>query len=239
MNQLYLLLQIRDADDPMRQHEVDCFQRVLELPEQRLGTFDLLSGPLPESWIKSAAMILIGGSGKYSAAGDGEWLDTALDSLREVHASGTPTFASCWGAQAMARAMGGTVEHLPEQAEVGSFKIQTTEAGRNDELFHLCGDEFIGQLGHEDFVTELPPGTTQLAKTEKAVQAYRFDGLPIFCTQFHPELTKADLPHRFAAYPEYVELATGMPYDELVASLCESPVAAQLLLQFHEQFVKT
>ena len=238
MSDVILLLQVRDADDPMRQHEVECFRRVLSLDPAQLGTFDLLSGPLPESWITAAQMILLGGSGNYSAVGHEAWLDVALDSLRLVHTSGTPTFASCWGFQALARAMGGTVQHMPERAEVGTLPIHLTDAAVADEVFGSTPNPFAGQLGHEDFVTELPPGTTELARTERSVQAFRFDGLPVYCTQFHPELNRADLEQRLAAYPEYVELTTGQSYSAAIAALQETPDAAELLRRFYQTYVR-
>ena len=35
--------------------------------------------------LKEADMILLGGSGHYSAAGEGVWLERALDAMREIH----------------------------------------------------------------------------------------------------------------------------------------------------------
>ncbi|HBL46234.1 MAG TPA: aminotransferase, partial [Planctomycetaceae bacterium] len=103
----YLLLQVRNADDPMLKQEVSCFAEILEVDESQVAVFDLLGGSLQENDLLETDIVLVGGSGHYSAAGEGDWLDVALDSLRLVHDSRKPTFASCWGFQAMARAMGG------------------------------------------------------------------------------------------------------------------------------------
>ena len=35
----------------------------------------------------------------------GPWLPAALDAMVALHETGKPTFASCWGFQAMARAL--------------------------------------------------------------------------------------------------------------------------------------
>ena len=80
-------------------------------------------------------MLLLGGSGHYSAAGEGEWLERALDLMREIHRLAKPTFASCWGFQAMARAMGGRCVHDLPNAEVGTIEVELTAAGREDPLF--------------------------------------------------------------------------------------------------------
>ena len=67
-----------------------------------------------------------------------------------------PAFASCWGFQALARALGGEVVTDLVRAEVGTFEIQLTAAGRSDPLFGPLGERFLAQLGHQDVVTRLP-----------------------------------------------------------------------------------
>src|SRR5688572_32098818 len=107
----FLLLQARDADDPMRAHEVGVFGRALGLPAERIDTLDLLAEPVTAERLDAADILLIGGSGMYSACGDEPWLHRALVGLRLVYESRRPLFASCWGFQALARALGGRVVH--------------------------------------------------------------------------------------------------------------------------------
>jgi GMP synthase (glutamine-hydrolysing) len=178
-------------------------------------------------------IVLLGGSGHYSAASNEAWLAPALEAMRELHALGKPTFASCWGFQAMARALGGTVVNDRSRAEVGTHRLRLTPAGLADPVFGPLGATFAAQMGHEDHVVELPPGATLLAVSERGVfQAYRLDDAPIYCTQFHPELRAGDLLRRLEAYPEYVELLAGVGYDEFARSLTETPEAEQLLGRF-------
>jgi GMP synthase (glutamine-hydrolysing) len=64
----YLLLQVRDPDDPMREHEVGCFVRVLRCPPSHVAVFDLLAGwPKPRD-LARCDIVLLGGSGDYSVA---------------------------------------------------------------------------------------------------------------------------------------------------------------------------
>lgn len=231
----YTLLQVRNADDPMRQNEVDAFARVLQTPRQKIRVFDLLAPTPIEAIFDVTDVFLLGGSGHYSVAGSGAWLDRALQTLRAVYDSGRPTFASCWGFQAMARAMGGAVVNDLPRAEVGTHKLFLTEAGRNDPVFRVLGDSFSAQMGHEDRVVRLPPGATLLASSELVEnQAYRFDERPIYCTQFHSELNCSDLLARVEAYPHYVERIAGVPHDEFCRSICETPETEKLLRRFVE-----
>src|SRR5262245_24116238 len=103
----YLLLQTRNADDGMRAQEVRCFAQALKCDISAIDVFDLLAASPTVDRLKQAQVILLGGSGHYSAAGEGAWLERALDAMCEIHQLARPTFASCWGFQAMARAMGG------------------------------------------------------------------------------------------------------------------------------------
>lgn len=229
----YLLLQIRNPDDPMRLHEVECFSRALQASPGQIEVVDLLTERPSDIHFHKRDVVLLGGSGHYSAAGAGEWLDRALEVLREVHERRQPTFASCWGFQAMARAMGGHVVHDPLLAEVGTHQLRLTTAGRDDPVFGPLGDVFHGQMGHEDCVVQLPPNTTLLASSDKlANQAYRFDDAPIYCTQFHPELSRPDLLRRLDAYPEYIEHFTGLTVEAFAATVHDTPETEALLPRF-------
>ena len=231
----FLLLQVRDSDDPMRHHEQLAFARALEIDAERCEVLDLLATRPSPAQLDANDVVLLGGSGDYSATGKGEWLDRSLDVLRELVDRRQPTFASCWGFQAMARALGGTVVHDLDTAEVGTHQLFLTEAGCDDPVFRSLQAEFLAQVGHEDCVSTLPEGATGLAFSHRnAHQAYRLEQAPIYCTQFHPELTRDDLQLRVEAYPQYIERITGMTIDEFAATLDETPEAAGLLLRFVE-----
>ena len=240
----YLLLQTRNEDDSMRAQEVRCFARMLDCRISDIEVFDLLSSSLPTEKLQSADVVLLGGSGHYSAAenpGDPRpdpWLERALDAMREIHRIAKPTFASCWGFQAMARAMGGRcINDLPN-AEIGTVELQLTKAGRDDPLFGELPRTFLAQAGHEDHVVELPPDAVLLASSHRVPeQAFRFEGRPIYCTQFHPELDVAAMLERLVAYPEYVARIARVSYDEFIKSLRETPEANSLLRRFVKMFI--
>ncbi len=232
----YLLLQVRNSDDPMKQQEVNCFARSLDVDPSQIAVFDLLGGPLTEVDLVSHDVVFIGGSGHYSAAGEGRWLEIALESLRVVHDLRKPTFASCWGFQAMARAMGGRVVHDLNRAEIGVHHVCLTAAGQADPIFGPAGDILQGLMGHEDTVVELPPGTELLASTDRVEnQAYRFIDRPIYCTQFHPELDRESFLGRLNTYPEYVEKIAGLSLDEFRHSIHDTPETMALLKRFVQE----
>jgi len=231
----FLLLQVRSPNDPMREHEICCFTETIGCEASNLRAVDLINDDISESLIRSYDVVLIGGAGEYSVATGGGWLPRALDFMRLLHDQSIPTFASCWGFQALARALGGEVIHDIGQAEVGTYDLTLTSEGRADPVFGALGSPFTAQLGHEDHVVALPPGAVRLAFSERTPnQAYRIEGKPMYATQFHPELTGEHLLTRLQRYPKYVEEVAGTTFDELRERTRESPAASTLMNRFLE-----
>ena len=227
------LLQVRNENDPMRSQEVACFARVLDTSSSEIAVVDLLTETVSNRVLNGTDLFLLGGSGDYSVTGEGDWLERAFDLLRRLHEIHKPTFASCWGFQAMSRALGGRVVHDLERAEIGTHHLYLTDAGRADPMFSPLGETFSGQMGHEDYVADLPPGAILLASTRLVRnQAYRIDGVPIYCTQFHPELNCQDLLERVQAYPKYIQRIAGLPPERFSEMIRETPETELLLRRF-------
>jgi GMP synthase (glutamine-hydrolysing) len=179
----------------------------------------------------------LGGSGDYSVAEGGSWLPAALETMRELYAWSKPTFASCWGFQAMARALGGEVVTDLGRAELETATLYLTPAGQRDPVFGTLPQPFAGLSGHQDLVDRLPPDAVLLASSHRVVnQAFRIPGKPMYCTQFHPELTRATYLERVRAYPDYVQKIAGIPYEQFAASCREAPEAGTLLRKCVELF---
>jgi GMP synthase (glutamine-hydrolysing) len=232
-NLRFLLLQVRNADDPMREHEIQCFARSFRCSVDQITIFDLLSGVPSDAALSDADVVLLGGSGDYSVARGGPWLPAALQTMRELHENAKPTFASCWGFQAMARAMGGEVVTDHDLAEVGTRTLELTAEGLEDPIFGPLGRHFQVQIGHEDIVTKLPPGAVLLASSDQvANEAFRFEGKPIYCTQFHPELDRTGIIKRIGYYPEYLPLAGYATLEEFAAATPETPETEAILRRF-------
>jgi GMP synthase (glutamine-hydrolysing) len=229
----FLLLQVREPDDAMGAHEIRCFTRALEAGDGNIQIFDLLSGAPSAALLDSVDVVLIGGSGDHSVVRGGPWLPGALDGMVGLYESGKPTFASCWGFQALAKALGGEVVTDRDRAEVGTVSLHLTEAGKVDPVFGPLGPDFQVHIGHEDIVTHLPPGATLLASSDTIEnEAFCFADKPIYATQFHPELNRADLIARIERYPTYLPLMGFATMDEFRASTPETPGAEALMLRF-------
>lgn len=233
-----LILQIRNPGDPMIEAEIAAFAKTMRRNPEEFTVSSLLQDPPREQDFRPYDLLLIGGSGDYSATTNDPWIEPACESLRSAVNSGKPLFASCFGFQAIARALGGKVVHDKSRAELGTNPVWLTEAGQRDPVFASLPSPFLAQMGHEDCVDILPPDAVLLAHTERvAHQAYRLPDRPVYATQFHPELDRGGLLDRLKTYPKYVEQIAGVPFEEFTQTCQETPDANELLRRFVAEFV--
>ena len=117
--------------------------------------------------------------------------------MRDVFASGTPSFGSCAGLQVATAAAGGRVRAMGARREAGvARRIVATEAGRAHPLLAGRGATWDALAAHGDEVEELPPGAILLAgSAASAVQAAEIRvGEGVFWgVQYHPELAPGEI----------------------------------------------
>ena len=107
----------------------------------------------------------------------GAWILEELSFLRKAHDAGVPVLGICFGGQALATALGGSVERA-KTAEVGWYSIETDEPDLVD-----VGPWF--EWHHDRW--QAPPGARVIARTAAAEQAFVIGRS--LAVQFHPELT--------------------------------------------------
>ena len=230
----FLLLQIREPDDPMRQHEIQAFSSALPCAPHRITTADLLTEIPNEKLLDRTDVVLIGGSGDYSVTREAAWLDRTYELIRDLRRRCFPTFGSCWGFQAIAKAFDGCVVHDLDRAELGTPEVVLTAAGRADPIFGPLGERFMVPVGHEDSVVQLPECCSLLGQSCLAYHVLCVNDAPMYATQFHPELTRDGLLERVRRYPKYVEKILGISFDEFCDRCQETPKMCEILPRFLE-----
>jgi GMP synthase (glutamine-hydrolysing) len=232
-----LLLQARTPDDPILEHEYECFLERAGRPPEAFWAVNMATDPFGPELLADVDVVTVGGAGDYSLVeDDADWFEALFATMRSVVDRGVPMFASCFGLQAMVRALGGALARDSASSEVGTFEMRLTARGCRDPFFGNLPESFDAQLGHKDSVVELPDGCVRLAESERCpVQAVRIEGEPVYATQFHPELTARDNIERYA---RYIESYKGIDesYEEAMeraeALHRESPEAASLIERF-------
>ncbi len=137
------------------------------------------SMPVAEMLAKDpAAIILSGGPSSVYEPGAPQ-IDAKLFD------AGVPVFGICYGFQAMASALGGTVAHTGSR-EFGGTQLQLVEPGV---LFAATPTEQSVWMSHGDCVTAAPAGFTVTASSPGApVAAFEHVSQGFAGVQFHPEV---------------------------------------------------
>ncbi len=231
-----VLFQIRSLLQAKR-HEIWCIRQCTGLTSDQLFSWNVVEQPeLPWERLRRADAIIIGGSGDHSVTEDYPFIPWLSDMVRKAVEERMPLFGICWGHHMLARALGGRVITDPESEEIGTFHVELTPGGREDPLFDGLPDRFLANLVHHDCVVELPPGCHELAYSETCRnQTLRLDGLPVYGTQFHGEMTRGQLRKRLLMYQgEYLE--TEEQAEDVVDSLRHTDEAFGLLKRFLELY---
>jgi GMP synthase (glutamine-hydrolysing) len=225
----FALLQVRNATDPVRGEERLCFATQLGVDQTQVVTVDVLTETLGPQTLEGFDALLVGGSGEYSVVDAVPPVRRMIDFCGEVAEQNFPTFASCFGFQALTLALGGEVITDAERGEVGTFELERTDDAVDDPLFCSLPTRFFAQEGHKDRATRLPQGATCLARSERApFQALRWKDHDVWATQFHPEMTDADNRLRVERYSERYRKEG----EEALASSRPSVEANDLLKRF-------
>ena len=156
--------------------------------------------PVEEMMAKNPkAIILSGGPSSVYAEG-------APPVPHGLFSTGVPTFGICYGFQAMAQALGGTV------ARTGAAEYGGTSLDVLDEGVIFAGLPASQQvwMSHGDSVAAAPEGFTVTASTrETPVAAFEHPGRGLYGVQFHPEVLHSE--HGQAVLRHFLEAAGCRP----------------------------
>jgi len=173
-------------------------------------------GPLPALDGVDHVVVLGAAWSVYDEAAVGDWIDAELAWLRSADAAGVPVLGICFGAQALAAALGGQVEAAP-RPEIGWTLVETLDPALIEEGPWL---EF-----HSDCCL-LPPGARLLARSDVCAQAFSVGRH--LAVQFHPEVDAAQVGRWLAAGGREEAEHAGQDPDKILAqSQAEEPLAAQ------------
>lgn len=144
------------------------------------------------------AVVVLGSSASAVGAGSVPWVAPEVTFLRRLALRGVPVLGICFGAQALAAALGGAVHRL-DRPQVGWIEVPTADPQA------FPGGPWL--TWHEDGLVP-PPRARVLAQDGTGVQA--FAAGPHLGVQVHPEVTAAIVERWIAA-----DRRTGdaRPYD--------------------------
>jgi GMP synthase-like glutamine amidotransferase len=145
----------------------------------------------------------------------GAWVGAELDFLRRAHHAGVPVLGICFGGQALATALGGTVVR-GRRPEIGWTTVETSRPDLIEPgpWFQWHADRWV-----------LPDGLRAFARTKTAEQA--FTAGRSLGVQFHPELTPQMLGGWLDNTGREHAMALGTDPDQLVAETAARSAGAR------------
>jgi GMP synthase-like glutamine amidotransferase len=162
------------------QHDDDTDIALIGIAAEASGAALDVRHPTRESLPKPGdydAIVVLGSADSVNDPAIAPWFDAEVELIRQADAASIPVFGICFGAQALAVALGGSVERAP-YGEYGWKMVDTTEPTVVPE-----GPWF---QWHVDAIVP-PPNAAVIATSDCSVQAYRIG--PHLAVQFHPEVT--------------------------------------------------
>jgi GMP synthase (glutamine-hydrolysing) len=148
------------------------------------------SQPPPADAESFDAVMVLGGAMNADQADRHPWLHAEEALLKEVLATGTPAIGLCLGGQMLAQAAGAPARRAA-RPEIGWVRIELDGTGSEDPVLGALAPGFEAFSWH-GYEFPLPPGATELARSEVCLQAARI-GEAAWALQFHPEVSRADV----------------------------------------------
>jgi GMP synthase-like glutamine amidotransferase len=202
----------------IRHHEEDSAGLVAAAFEAHGAEFSVhmfpQDGPLPAVDGTDHVIVLGAISSVYDDGPARDWIAAELDWLRRVDEAGVPVLGICFGAQALAAALGGGVEAAARK-EVGWTVIDSVDPGLipPGPWLEFHGDRCV-----------LPPQARLLASNDVGPQAFRLG--PHLAVQFHPEVDGAQLKLWLDAGGREEALRAGHDPDKLLAeTIAQEPAS--------------
>lgn len=172
-------------------------------------------GPLPEPGGLEYVVLLGANFSVYEDGPNAGWIAEELAWLRRIDEAGVPVLGICFGAQALAAALGGRVEPA-ERKEVGWTVVETL-----DPAVMPAGPwlEFHGDQCYP------PPQARLLARSTLGIQAFVLGRH--LAVQFHPEVDEAQLRGWMDAGGRAEAARAGVDPDRFLAETAAQEPAAR------------
>ncbi len=198
-------------------------------PDWQFDVIPVRDGEFPATVADFDGYIITGSAA--SANGAQSWLPALFDLIRELENSRIPLFGSCFGHQAIAKALGGSVAKNKFGWSVG---IETLEFVRNESWIPSGSTALRLYSAHEEQVTDLPVLARVVGVNSRCSIGAMAIGEHVFTTQYHPEITHDFMEALIDALADELGDQLNSTRNQLAAR-AEGKIFAEYLARFFEQ----
>src|SRR5262245_19326007 len=139
-----------------------------------------------------------------------------------LYQAGVPVLGICYGEQAMAHQLGGTVEG-GHHREFGRAEVEVTDESALFDGVWRKGERYPVWMSHGDRVTKLPEGFRVVGTSPNApIAAIADDARKFYATQFHLEVIHT--PHGAALIRNFVRKIAGLAGDWTMRAFKEQAI---------------
>ncbi len=159
------------------------------------------------------------------------WIGGLLAFIRELDRQRIQTVGCCFGHQAIARALGGTVAKNPGG---WGFGTAVTHFGREEPWMMPARDTLCLYSAHSEQVTKLPAGAVVLGGDAFCpISSFRI-GAHFFTTQYHPEMSPEFITALTVELETQLDVATVERARQQLRKPADGAVFAEWMLRFLE-----
>jgi GMP synthase-like glutamine amidotransferase len=200
-------------------------------PLWRFKIYDCTISEFPKSAGECNGYI-IGGS-PASVNDEAAWIDELFFFIRTLNGQSVPTIGCCFGHQAIAKALGGTVRRNPDGWGLG---VSTTHFMTHEPWMIPERQTLRLFAAHSEQVTTLPESAHVLGGDAFCPIGSFAIGQHIFTTEYHPEMSKPFFVALTRAFQSYVgdDVAVAAR-QQADASPDDGHIFAQWIVNFLEQ----
>ena len=199
-----LLLQIRESEQ-VKKEELESFARYSRLDVAQFDVLNVFEKPEFSSEIaRGYDALFVGGASEANVMEPETYtfVPFAERLLLQCIEDELPVFASCFGFQLAAQALGRTIIDDKENYEMGTIPILLRDQAVSDPIFRGVSNGFLAVSVHQQKATSPPDGCIELAYTDICCHAFRVKDKPFWAFQFHPEVDLDILIERLTYYKE-------------------------------------
>lgn len=225
-----LLLQIRETEQ-VKQEELESFARYSKLDVTQFDVLNVFDQPdFARDVAQGYDALFVGGASEANVLEPETYtfVPNAERLLLQCVEDETPVFASCFGFQLAAQALGREILDDKENYEMGTIPISLTEHAASDQVFRGIRNDFLAVSVHQQKAISAPEGCIELAYTDICCHAFRVANKPFWAFQFHPEVDRDILIDRLTYYKEKYTDDDGH-LTEVLESAQETPESNHLI----------